>query len=429
MEPVGPAQASSSMSFPPMRGSDMTSQFPRGTQFPSPPDAMMKRIIAEHQKKLQQRRESPNKIPDIEADARSFHDAMQELMADPESGPQIRDFLDKLVNSMSHSLPPDKFKEMQEAMKDGKLSMRVDMMQLPMGVAMGLGLGTTNGPAPPGTVVVPQNLFNNGQGQNRAKKNPEAPPPSSSDSGKKLSATATTFLQSLQSVSINAPRDVHLKSRWHHLSLKQRERSFFQANKKVLSTEFKRLDLTCRDELFLLMEDSLSTCLIPREEARRIATDALKIQAGTVSVHDIPMHSISVWAFEIALGDAIKRLGSSPNNSLMSQSGYKPLMRSKEDLLNIVTDKQERNLVSNIIFPQDIGVSYDMIGGLDSAKELLRQSVTYPLKYPRFYREGIAAESVKGVLLFGPPGRSSIYIHHAKMIINSICFLLLTLSF
>ena len=37
-------------------------------------------------------------------------------------------------------------------------------------------------------------------------------------------------------------------------------------------------------------------------------------------------------------------------------------------------------------------------------KETLRQCVTYPLKYPRLYREGVAAEAVKGVLLFGPPG-------------------------
>ena len=37
-------------------------------------------------------------------------------------------------------------------------------------------------------------------------------------------------------------------------------------------------------------------------------------------------------------------------------------------------------------------------------KETLRQCVTYTLKYPRLYREGVAAEAVKGVLLFGPPG-------------------------
>ena len=47
---------------------------------------------------------------------------------------------------------------------------------------------------------------------------------------------------------------------------------------------------------------------------------------------------------------------------------------------------------------------YDMIGGLSAVKETLRQCITYPLKYPRLYQEGIAAEAVKGVLLFGPPG-------------------------
>ena len=45
-----------------------------------------------------------------------------------------------------------------------------------------------------------------------------------------------------------------------------------------------------------------------------------------------------------------------------------------------------------------------MIGGLSAVKETLRQCITYPLKYPRLYQEGIAAEAVKGVLLFGPPG-------------------------
>ena len=37
-------------------------------------------------------------------------------------------------------------------------------------------------------------------------------------------------------------------------------------------------------------------------------------------------------------------------------------------------------------------------------KNVLQQCITYPLKYPHLYSEGIAAEAVKGVLLFGPPG-------------------------
>jgi len=77
---------------------------------------------------------------------------------------------------------------------------------------------------------------------------------------------------------------------------------------------------------------------------------------------------------------------------------------TREDLYQMAADKHERALCNNIIFPENIGVTYDQIGGLDDVKELLRQSITYPLKYPSLYSEGIARESCKGVLLFGPPG-------------------------
>lgn len=78
--------------------------------------------------------------------------------------------------------------------------------------------------------------------------------------------------------------------------------------------------------------------------------------------------------------------------------------RNREDVMSLAQDKHERALVSQVVSPQDIGVTYDMVGGLSDVKELLRQSVTYPLKFPHLYNEGIAREAVKGVLLFGPPG-------------------------
>ncbi|KAL3770912.1 hypothetical protein ACHAWU_003221 [Discostella pseudostelligera] len=87
-----------------------------------------------------------------------------------------------------------------------------------------------------------------------------------------------------------------------------------------------------------------------------------------------------------------------------SSGGVLASHRTKEDLVALVQDKHERALIPNCVSPQDIGVTYDMIGGLDEVKELLRQSITYPLKFPHLYSEGIAREAVKGVLLFGPPG-------------------------
>lgn len=81
-------------------------------------------------------------------------------------------------------------------------------------------------------------------------------------------------------------------------------------------------------------------------------------------------------------------------------------------------DRHEQALVTNVILPKDIGVTYDMIGGLGGAKELLRECITYPLRFPHLYNEGIAKEAVKGVLLFGPPGE----LHAPESIIFQLLF-------
>ena len=93
--------------------------------------------------------------------------------------------------------------------------------------------------------------------------------------------------------------------------------------------------------------------------------------------------------------------GVSPSSGANGASSSSVLAshRSKEDLMAMAQDKHERALVPNCVSPQDIGVTYDMIGGLSEVKELLRQSITYPLKFPHLYNEGIAREAVKGVLL------------------------------
>ena len=99
----------------------------------------------------------------------------------------------------------------------------------------------------------------------------------------------------------------------------------------------------------------------------------------------------------------ICHISPSPSGGL-SLSSSPASHRTREEISALAQDKHERALVAQVVSPQDIGVTYDMIGGLSDVKELLRQSITYPLKFPHLYSEGIAREAVKGVLLFGPPG-------------------------
>ena len=108
---------------------------------------------------------------------------------------------------------------------------------------------------------------------------------------------------------------------------------------------------------------------------------------------------LSTRSIELALASVI----GAANLPALQLSGS-PVSRTTEQVKALATDKHERALVPNVIAPQDIGVSYESIGGLADVKQVLQQCITYPLKYPHLYSEGIAAEAVKGVLLFGPPG-------------------------
>lgn len=62
---------------------------------------------------------------------------------------------------------------------------------------------------------------------------------------------------------------------------------------------------------------------------------------------------LSQWALDTAFSAALKvptpRLG-------------RPAARPKDEIAALVTDKHEKSLIGNVISPQDIGVTYDMIG-------------------------------------------------------------------
>jgi len=124
-------------------------------------------------------------------------------------------------------------------------------------------------------------------------------------------------------------------------------------------------------------------------------------ESGTKTINN-KIQYIHPKSLESAVS-TICRISPSPGGS-SSTSTSQVTHRTREEIAELAQDKHERALVSQVVSPQDIGVSYDMIGGLTNVKELLRQSITYPLKFPHLYSEGIAREAVKGVLLFGPPG-------------------------
>jgi SpoVK/Ycf46/Vps4 family AAA+-type ATPase len=160
-----------------------------------------------------------------------------------------------------------------------------------------------------------------------------------------------------------------------------------------------------KDEIDLSVDITLSQLLLT--DVGLMATE--DVLDAPKKVNDPPgIQYIHPSSLEAALA-SVCRINPSPAGGLSSSSNSVSY-RSNDEISALTQDKHERALISQVVSPQDIGVTYDMIGGLSEVKELLRQSITYPLKFPHLYSEGIAREAVKGVLLFGPPGTGTLIL-------------------
>lgn len=64
----------------------------------------------------------------------------------------------------------------------------------------------------------------------------------------------------------------------------------------------------------------------------------------------------------------------------------------------------EKSLLSDVVPPDEAGISFADIGALEPVKEILQEAVILPLQRPELFRRGNLARPTSGILLFGPPG-------------------------
>ncbi|OQU76102.1 uncharacterized protein LOC8081281 isoform X1 [Sorghum bicolor] len=78
--------------------------------------------------------------------------------------------------------------------------------------------------------------------------------------------------------------------------------------------------------------------------------------------------------------------------------------RPSENMKILAKDEYERNFISAVVPPNEIGVKFDDIGALEDVKKTLDELVTLPMRRPELFSHGNLLRPCKGILLFGPPG-------------------------
>ncbi|XP_058227754.1 cell division control protein 48 homolog C-like isoform X3 [Rhododendron vialii] len=83
-----------------------------------------------------------------------------------------------------------------------------------------------------------------------------------------------------------------------------------------------------------------------------------------------------------------------------------PELKTSEKLLkDVVTENGfEKNLLGEVIPPNEAGVKFDDVGALENVKDTLKELVMLPLQRPELFCKGQLRKPCKGILLFGPPG-------------------------
>lgn len=122
---------------------------------------------------------------------------------------------------------------------------------------------------------------------------------------------------------------------------------------------------------------------------------------------------------------AILRRLEGPQENQIAKS-LDPSRPRKEDLR---LTQYEEVILQELVFPEDISVSFEDIGGLSDIIEDLRESVIYPLTLPELFSTSsslLAAPS--GVLLYGPPGCGKTMLAKALAHESGACFINLHIS-
>ncbi|XP_010248969.1 PREDICTED: uncharacterized protein LOC104591697 isoform X2 [Nelumbo nucifera] len=189
-------------------------------------------------------------------------------------------------------------------------------------------------------------------------------------------------------VTIHIPQDEAVLASWKNQLDRDAETLKAKGNLNNLRNVLSRSGLDC---------DGLETLCI--KDISLTPESAEKVVGWALSHHLMHNTKLVAEAKPVLSSESIQ-YGIGILQAIQSES--KSLKKSLKD---IVTENEfEKRLLTDVIPPSDIGVTFDDIGALENVKDTLKELVMLPLQRPELFCKGQLTKPCKGILLFGPPG-------------------------
>ncbi|XP_014249290.1 katanin p60 ATPase-containing subunit A-like 2 isoform X2 [Cimex lectularius] len=135
------------------------------------------------------------------------------------------------------------------------------------------------------------------------------------------------------------------------------------------------------------LESPVNAPIVKRNQDKKLfKSKEIKNPSAGDANENLKVNSSSLFITQVGQNDGHERLW----KGLGHFEGYSEEWRSFADI------------ISKEVIDRNLNVKWDDVIGLDTAKQLLKEAVVYPSKYPEMF-EGILTPW-KGLLLFGPPG-------------------------
>ncbi|KAJ0250133.1 hypothetical protein HA466_0143250 [Hirschfeldia incana] len=190
-------------------------------------------------------------------------------------------------------------------------------------------------------------------------------------------------------IAIQLPQDEALLSDWKEKLDRDTELLKVQANITSILAVLTKNRLECPDLGTLCIKDQT----LPSESVEKVVGWALSHHLMNCAEPTVKDNKLVISAESITYGLQMLHGVQDENKSL------------KKSLKDVVTENEfEKKLLSDVIPPSDIGVSFDDIGALENVKDTLKELVMLPLQRPELFDKGQLTKPTKGILLFGPPG-------------------------